>query len=59
MRAYSPQISVDSRLQPDTPASNVYDDESQVLYLNGFHDKAPEYFRYLVRSKVMFVQILL
>ena len=59
MRAYTPQISVDSRLQPDTPASNVYDDESQVLYLNGLHDKAPEYFRYLVRSKVMFVRILL
>jgi hypothetical protein len=59
MRAYSPQISVDSQLQPDTPASNVYDDESQILYLKSFHDKAPEYLRYFVRSKVVLVQILL
>jgi hypothetical protein len=53
-RAYSPQISVDSRPQPDIPASNVYDDETQVVYLNGFQDKTPEYLWCLVRPKVVF-----
>jgi len=57
-RAYSPQISVDSRPQPDTPASNVYDDGSQVVYLNGFHDKTPEYLWCLVRPRSCSVQIL-
>jgi len=29
-RAYSPQIADDHRLQPDTPVSNVHDNESQL-----------------------------
>lgn len=39
-RAYSAQTVDDHRLQPDSPVSNIYDNESQVFYLNGYHDKA-------------------
>lgn len=34
--------------------SNVDDDESQVVHLNGLHDKAPEYLVCLAKPKVVF-----
>jgi hypothetical protein len=53
-RAYSPQIADDHRLQPDTPMGNAYDKEGRVLYLNGFHDNAPEYVRCVVKPVAVF-----
>jgi hypothetical protein len=33
---------------------NVYDNDGRVLYLNGFHDNAPEYLRRIVKPKAVF-----
>jgi len=33
---------------------NVYDNDGRVLYLNGFHDNAPEYVRCIVKPKAVF-----
>ena len=54
LRAHSPQIPDDHRLQPDTQMGNVYDNDGRVLYLNGFHDNAPEYLRRIVKPKAVF-----
>ncbi len=54
LRAHSPQTVGDSRLQPDTPMGNVYDNDGHVLYLNGFHDNATEYVRCTVKPKAVF-----
>ena len=59
LRAHSPQIPDDHRLQPDTQMGNVYDNDRRVLYLNGFHDNAPEYLRRLSSPRPCSVHILL
>jgi hypothetical protein len=33
---------------------NVYVNDGSVLYLNGFHDNAPEYVRCIVKPKAVF-----
>jgi hypothetical protein len=33
---------------------NTYLNDGRVLYLNGFHDDAPEYVRYIVKPKAVF-----
>jgi hypothetical protein len=53
-RAYSPQVAVAHRRQPDTSMGNVYDNDGRVLYLNGFHDNASEYVRSIVKPKAVF-----
>src|SRR5450759_3206757 len=54
LRAHSPQIPDDHRLQPDTQMGNVYDNDGRVLYLNGFHDNATEYVRCIIKPKAVF-----